>query len=432
MQSMLRTFLCVCALFPGAAFAEGNGDRLVLESGDVKATFSGELRTRHQIRTPASFALDNTTSATLMRMRFGVDVNLPEGHNLLLQFQDARSFGSEPTAAANTNDTFDVLQAYYYNRNLFDEGIEFYAGRQKFTVGNERLFSTLEWSQTSRAWDGLRAKKTFDNTWNLMGFALVVDGDSDAGTMFASEQRYNLGATLGCTGIEGHAAELFVLNDVRQGSGNGDGHTTFLSLRIDGKQFENRLAYSLEGIAQRGTTKGAADDTDIAAWAAFATLSYTLAVTDADNLIVMAGYDYASGDDDATDDSAQTFRAPYPFGHKYTGYADVLGYNNLHDIYGSLKYKSGASWTLEGALHKFLRAETADAAYNTTGAVVFAAGSSERDIGLEFDTVLDYTFDKWATMQAGWSHFFTGPFVEDVAVNDDDLDFIWLSLTAKF
>ena len=127
MKKIGLSLLCASTMFTGAAFAQGGDGQFSISAGDAKLNFSGSHRTRHEIKSPATYAgggVDRTTSVTWMRTRFGVDVNLADDHNFMFEMQDIRSYGSEPTAAANTNDTLDVLQAYYYTSDFLGEGIE--------------------------------------------------------------------------------------------------------------------------------------------------------------------------------------------------------------------------------------------------------------------------------------------------------------------
>lgn len=421
-------------MFAGAALAQG-GDGIMIGSGNVKAKVMGEHRTRHEITTPSTFGVDRTTSVTWMRTRFGVDVSMPEGHNFMFQLQDIRDFGSEPTAAANTNDTLDVLQAYYSNMNFLGEGIEMRLGRQKFDIGDQRLFSTNEWSQTSRAWDGIHLAKNFNNS-RLGGFFLVIDDDTPGN--FASDQRYNIGVTFDYNGIADHMVQFFALHDIAGGgqyTGGVDGDTTTLSLRIKGMQMENKLGYSVEGVWQAGTVEAAGGDADISAWAIFANINYTHGMEGGSSVKIGAGLDMTSGDDDATDDEMGTFMAPYPQTHDYYGYADVVGPSNLTDIYVNVMYNSGKSWMLEAAGHFFSRTEEDDAMYANGGGVAFAAAAGAADdIGMELDLLFTYKCCEYANMQIGWSHFFAGDFIDDVAAAgaDDDIDFLYATLNLKF
>ncbi|MCA8913332.1 MAG: alginate export family protein, partial [Planctomycetes bacterium] len=155
------------------------------DAPSIKLRFFGQHRTRYEIRTPATYtaALADQTSVQNfnMRTRLGVDARFPGNANFLFELQDVRLWGDEPRAAANTVNSsgfegLDVLQAYFYTTNLFDLGIEAYVGRQKFTVGNQRLISTLEWSPASRAWDGIRIQRSFfDKQFTVMALAMLIN-----------------------------------------------------------------------------------------------------------------------------------------------------------------------------------------------------------------------------------------------------------------
>src|SRR5690606_38157077 len=132
-------------------------------------------------------------------------------------------------------------------------------------------------------------------------------------------------------------------------------------------------------------------------------------------------WDYASGDSDPTDNDFQTFRSPFPFGHKYNGFADQIGWRNLHD------FALLATWTvknigfvenLSGHLqaHNLQRENDDDAWYNPAGGAIRTGTPNESDLlGNEIDLVISMKVNRWVAFEAGWAHFFAGRFVKQTA-----------------
>lgn len=150
----------------------------------IHLKFFGEHRTRYEGRTPSTYvpglARHTATSLINMRTRLGIEARFPRNVNALFEIQDARLWGDEPRADANAPNTStltgtDVLQAYIFTTNLLDAGIDARLGRQKFIIGNQRLWSTLEWLAQSRAWDGLRLQRSFGSDFHLQAFTLLVN-----------------------------------------------------------------------------------------------------------------------------------------------------------------------------------------------------------------------------------------------------------------
>lgn len=431
----------------------------------VRLRFFGQHRTRYELRSPLTYVPTSsrqiTTSTFNMRTRLGVDAQFPYSVGFLFEMQDVRLWGDEPRAGANrvNNSGFeglDVLQAYLYTDNLFDAGIQGWVGRQKFTVGNQRLISTLEWAAPSRTWDGFRAQRSFmDKQITVMGLAMLVNELARV-----QDDEWMAGASLKWTPtfLKKSEAELFLLYMNRDAiAGDQDGHVATASLRWNGyhdlaHDESMAIQYTLEGIAQFGTADSAywgtpgEDSSDVLAFGAAATVDFLLNI-DQHSFRFGFEWDYASGDSDPTDDDFQTFRSPFPFGHKYHGFADQVGWRNLHDL--SLV----ATWTMKNPLdivdsltvliqgHTFLRENDDDAWYSPGGTVIRGGSPNESDqIGHEFDMVIKVKVNRWITAEVGWAHFFAGRFIKETATGsglntdneESDMDFVWAQITLKF
>lgn len=434
------------------------------DADKIKLRFFGQHRTRYELRAPATYsaALAEQTSVSNfnMRTRLGVDAQFPYNANVLFEIQDVRLWGDEPRAAANTGntsgfDSTDVLQAYFYTTNLLDLGIETYIGRQKFTVGNQRLVSTLEWAPPSRTWDGIRVKRSFfEKQFHVMFLAMLVNDQ-----FRVSDDEWMLGLSLRYTPsfLKKHEMELYTMINSRDDpSGTNDATVLTTSLRWNGwfgLNADDSLAidFTAEGIAQFGTADTAywatpgEDDANVKAFAAALTFGFIMGFDD-HKLRIGLEYDYASGDSDPTDNDFQTFRSPFPFGHKYHGWADQIGWRNLHD------YSIIASWTFTGfewidaltvvaQAHTFQRDNDDDAWYSPGGAAIRTGSPDESDqLGNEVDLLIKLKINRWVSFETGWAHFFAGRFVKQTATGvgpgsdneDSDMDFVWAQLTFKF
>jgi hypothetical protein len=202
-------------------------------------------------------------------------------------------------------------------------------------------------------------------------------------------------------------------------TGDEDRHT--LGARVQGELADTGLDYDVEAAWQGGELGSA----DINA----GMVSLVVGANGNDDIRSRAefGFDFASGDDDPNDNEVETFNQLFPLGHKYLGYIDAIGRQNVIDLRGSAsanlfsKVRSGVD------VHYFRRASSDDAAYNAGGGVLRggAAGTSKY-VGVEIDLTLKIPVSTYSLVQFGYSHFFAGDFI-DQAGSSEDIDFAYLS-----
>ena len=91
--------------------------------------------------------------------------------------------------------------------------------------------------------------------------------------------------------------------------------------------------------------------------------------------------------------------------------------------------------------HWFWRASDDDAVY-TAGAGAGSSppvagvlrgdlGSDDTYIGSELDIVLNWQIDRHTLIHTGYSHFFSGDFIQDTGA-DDDIDFVYAMISFTF
>jgi len=426
--------------------------------------FFGEQRTRYEGRTPSTYvpglARHTATSLVNLRTRLGIEVQFPRSVNVLFEIQDSRLWGDEPRADANAANSSaltgtDVLQANIFTNNLLNADIEARLGRQKFNIGNQRLWSTLEWTVQSRTWDGVRVQRSFGTDFHLQAFTLLVNELSRF-----KDDEWVFGASLRWTPqfLPRNELELLVLYDFRDDEANSNqfAEVATISLRYNGFFGLNEddslaLEFSAEGAFQFGEadpgfwgTPGRSDSA-VQAFGSALTADLLFGVSD-HKFRVGLEYGFASGDSDPSDATFQTFRAPFPFAHKYQGWADQVGWRNLHDIVLRASWTHAVGGDVESVgvlmeLHAFQRANDDDAWYAPSGSVIRAGSPAQSDeLGYEFDLQIPLKVSRFFTFEAGWAHFFSGRFVSQTATGsgpgsnneDSDLDFFWLQAAVRF
>jgi hypothetical protein len=309
--------------------------------------FFGQLRTRTEIDNKAVLdsSINKTMMSTQLRTRLGFLATPSEKVEIKVEMQDVRFIGSEPqtgvaphTATVGNAKGVDLLQGYV----AIQEGpVKVAIGRQKMSLGAGRFLSTLEWSPTSRAFDGA----TFN--WSLAGGDLTGLAFLVRDTLTTTAALSTLPATddrLTLTGLyynrkfgENLTVEGGVFYDKSTLPSTMSGSTfrrydlVYLDQRVSG-QF-GIFAFDEEVIYQAGSSENVAA-TSLTSAAYQVALRAGIVLP---KVKVNVGLDLMSGDDNATDDKTTHYRANYYFAHNYFGWMDYFVNN---PIYGVIDYRA--------------------------------------------------------------------------------------------
>ena len=149
-------------------------------------------------------------------------------------------------------------------------------------------------------------------------------------------------------------------------------------------------------------------------------------------------YNFASGDDDPTDGDHETFDNLFPTNHAHYGYMDFFSWQNMHNLEGTINSTIKEKVAIRLAYQGFwLAEEDSDAWYNAGLGTVRPAAGTDVDpyVGSEIDVTAKYTVpllnDTKLALLAGYSHFFTGDYVDDTGSNED-ADFVFLQGRVAF
>ncbi len=390
-------FLAASAALVGLApltAQQGDGNVTVQASGIESLTIGGQLRFRADQRDPITpvtgMEADSSQSA---RLRLGVDAKLNSNTQVFLQLQGSIMADGDGQGVASAG---SVHQAYGKMTNLF-EMVDAQIGRFEMKYGNQRMVSPLDWSNTGRAWDGLRLSRTGEN--------YSVD-------LFTTQPVADQGAPAGATNQEFHGLyfeydmEQFQLDlygfHRRRGAMWADDTFGFL---LEGDYDE--LGWEIEFATQTGD-HGAMD----AAGKALAVgVDYDLG----GDITIGVGLEHASGADGNDD----RFVPLYHFGHAYNGHQDIVTWSNLNDLVFRSKFPINQDWNLHGDIHLLSKAEDTDAVQfgGGAGGATTAAGT-DSDIGTEIDLYLKGKMAKNVSVWTGVSSFTAG---DAIATGDDQL-----------
>ena len=293
-------------------------------------------------------------------------------------------------------------------------------GRQELLYGAQRLVSPLDWSNTRRRFDGVKAMSKFDNfkvdTWYTQ-FVPVQPTDFDT----PNEDLHFWGSYLTFTELEDKTLELYYLGlNNNQGPVGIEAVHTF-GTRLQGKA-KNKMLYEFEGSAQSGSRD--IIDTDLAAWAVTGGLGYQFAERPW-KPTVWAYYDFASGDDPNSGNFTR-YNDLFPLGHKYLGFIDAVQRRNIASPNVRITSSPTKKLSLLLWYYNFQAAQDNDNIISLGGTP--AQDPNESNFGNEIDFVATYKYNARNTGLVGYSHFFRG----DRILGDTDGDFLYLQWATNF
>jgi hypothetical protein len=305
--------------------------------------------------------------------------------------------------------------------------------------GAERLISSLDWVNARRTFEGAKGSlQTGDNTLDLWATRPVAVFNQSP-----NQENYHsvfAGAydTLRLPEVLPGANTRFELYGLAldQTSGPARGFSPAIAVGSDTYTVGARIAtlpkpwdLDVEGDYQFGRHGAGAKEADIDAFSFAVDGGYTFKDVAWSPRLAM-GFDMASGSSSAT--NYNTFNQLFPLGHRYFGFIDAIGRQNILDAHPTVLLKPTQAVSLRGEYHLFWRQDTGDAVYNAAGGVMRAAGTSRaRFIGSEMDLVLNWQIDRHLTTYVGYSHFFTGGFIDQTGAHKD-IDFAYAALTYTF
>ncbi len=432
-----------------------SGGRLVL---DVEERLRAEWRNNNF---DFNSGVDTITDDTflLQRFRLGAKVRVSDWLTVYGQAQSAYEFSDRPddpgVFAAEGDDPVDLQQAWLELGNMDEFPLMAKIGRQVFNYGDQRLVGGFDWNNLGRVFDAARLRYQSSGFW-VEGFAgsVVIPrrthfnrsdvfGGNDTGRdqvfsgVYASSDSLLAGHTLEAYAFLLNQANGNVANSAPllraapAGASGGDKmkRSDYITLgsRIARKPAAGAIDYGVEAAFQTGKVAGL----DLTAFAAHANAGYTLDTAWQPRLGIE--YNYGSGDSNVTDSKITTFQNLFPTNHKFYGAMDLFSWQNMHNVALLVSVKPSEKLSVSAAFHLFWLATTNDAWYRANGItrVRPASPGASSYVGSELDLTVSYKAASWLAFQAGYSHFFTGSYVEDTGPASD-ADFVFFQAELKF
>jgi hypothetical protein len=407
------------------------------------------------------------------RIYFDADVN--KNVRAYVRIADNRVFGATQhttngATGTNPNNEIELNEGYVELRSLGDlspilENVTVRAGRWQMFYGGHRLIGHLNWTNAGRKWDGARVK--WDNkkgSW-IDFFATKVTTDSGAGssgdapsrTLNKDELFWGVYSHFKLP-VEGTVAEPYLIIrdrsilDRSDGTAASTGEERYTAgLRLVGKKIPSLpgVDFVFDQAWQFGHAESSVANSNvissnpIQAFAGSWGVGYTFSNAAWSPRI---GYQYAfaSGDDRPGAGSAKTFSQLYPTGHARMGYIDFHAWMNIRAHKIMLTVKPTKKLLLKADLWFFEADEEADNWYSVAGGtsrigadryvhVDGQTGNVDDEYGQEIDITAKYKLFKNFGVVAGYTHYFTGDFMEDTNNGlSRDSDWAYLMTSLKF
>lgn len=366
-------------------------------------TVGGEIRlrsegTRGPVNQPAG-----DHDFILQRTRMSLALDPVNWLHFFGEAQDARSYGLSQVNGT-IRDTVDVRQAYAM---LGSEGgwWDVKAGRQVLAYGSERLMGGSNWTNTARAFDGVKLTLRHKRDWVDAFASSVVNNDLD------DWDHHQAGNNL--HGIYGSVASLlpgariepyvFYRGNHAAGSYNWTG-----GARVAGAA-KGGWSYELDLLRQAGDT----GRQRLSGWATTLQVQRQIRAFPW-NFAALGEFNYATGDRNPNDNESNTLDQLYPTNHSIYGIVDMIGRRNAENARIQLGVQPRTWLTVRGAVHSFWLASRYDALYMANGAVAVpaqAGGAATRDVGREVDFTGDLKLSRFYEIGLQYGHLFPGSFL---------------------
>lgn len=467
------------------------GDPITLADGMV--IIDGEERLRFELRNNNFDFNDSVNNVTddsylLQRFRVGVMAKPLDWMTLYVQGQDSREIDSDrpdvPFVLGSEGDnTFNLRQAWIQLGNPKEFPLSTKIGRQTLIYGDERLIGAFDWNNFGRTFDAIKV------TYDIPAIKTSIDAfvanvvtirpnnqTNNDSYEFNGSDPYDL-----LTGLYAksdildfqtteayfiyrdktrngpiYSAPPFVADSANAGSLPYDVQQEVYTVggrvkssdlkKLHGFDYEAEGAYQFGSTDGRnGTVSGGAfafptgSALNLSAFAAHGAAGYTWMSSDWKPRVGVQ-YDVASGDDNPSDGSSQTFMNLFPTNHKFYGAMDLFAWKNIHNPSYNFSIKPMKDLTLTFAHQFFWLYTTQDGWYRANGVAQVrplnaSAMRASNYVGNEIDLTATYSPIKNLGILVGYSHFFAGDYVKDTQAGTngpDDADFFYLQSTVKF
>jgi hypothetical protein len=383
----------------------------------VTFTTGGEFRYQFRNDVNSNGRLTGVADAySLFRARAYGDLWVQDWLRIYGEFLYANYAGRTLPPLPIDADRGDILDLFADIRLLEVNSAPVYlrVGRQELIYGSERLISPLDWANTRRTFQGVKAfTRTTD--WDFDVFAVqpvvVVPNRLDP----TDHNQWFSGAWFTDRPAPGQTVDVYLLNldnttpgaAVGFGKVKGTSNVTTVGSRYAGTA--GGWMWDAEGMLQFGSFANQsirANAYTLSGGYNFKDLPWSPQF--------WVGYDHASGDPNpGATETRETFNQLFPFGHYYLGYTDLVGRQNINDFVLQACVFPENWITCVAQFHTFRLDQAKDALYGAAGNVVRQdkTGLAGTDVGDEVDLLTNLHLTTHSDVLVGYSRLFAGSFL---------------------
>ncbi len=359
---------------------------------------------------------------TLGRVRAFGDLMYGDSVRLFGEYLWAENFGFSPDPSPAgfgplpiDVDRGDILNLFVDVKVSDGDGHPVYVrgGRQELLLGSQRLISTLDWANTRRTFQGVRAFRRGEK-WDADVF-WVQPVIPEASSFDQADSNQNLaGAWLTHRAQPGRFLDFYYMY---YGNRNEVEQQEIVRSPFDLHTFGSRWTGDREGYLwdfELAMQLGQQDSSDVVAGMATAGVGRRFANVWSTPTVWLY-YDYASGDSDPNSGTSNTFNQLFPFGHYYMGWIDLVGRQNIHDLNAHVYFHPTRWVTMFVQYHQFWLDQPADALYGVGGVASRRdpTGDAGRHVGHEVDFVANFHLARYTDLMVGYSKLFGGRFLRE-------------------
>jgi hypothetical protein len=397
-------------------------------------------------------AADN--SYELMRERLHTGWLPCQWFEIYGELQDSTAFNDARNPSPD-NDHYALRQAWVSLGNPQEFPLEAKVGRQELIYGDQRFIGVADWLNFGRTYDAAKLRWQASNFWvdtfisqpvlpDLHGFDTSDSHDKFSGIYastralipFQESQLYFLARNTD-PHPNGEAAEKPVQYPPASPRDIYTVGTRVRSLAgaLDGWD------YVFEGLYQFGRFEftNTAPSLTQNAFAVHVVGGYTWSETALSPRVGLE-YNYGSGDSNPKDTSHGTLDNLFPSQHGLYGIMDFFSLQNMENIRFSTSFNPLKPLTVSLDGYAFWLATTEDYFYSANGAPRTTGGYGIHPgygdfLGEEVDLVATLALSSFASVQAGYAHFFAGDYVKDSLAKHGgatDADYGYAQLTFNF
>jgi hypothetical protein len=417
----------------GSLFHPDGDDWVLSIGGELRLQLKNEIDSRLT-------AVNNRYD--LLRTRVYADLWYHDTFRVYVEYLDAQSYSQDLPPLAIDVDHSDLLNAFMDVKvaEIACHPAYVRLGRQELLYGSQRLISPLDWANTRRTFEGVKAfwhgddldvdafwvrpvtvlpgrfdtadySRQFAGLWttyrpakgqSVDAYYLYLDSDlpvAAVGRTTGGRFGYDVN-TWGARYSGDHKMADFV-----QALGGGD------SALCGDLLWDVEGAYQLGDYSNRLTSAGMAT----------AGVGYHFAGLPMQPQL-WAYYDYASGTPNpAGQGTFSTFNQLFPFGHYYLGILDQVGRENIHDLNFQASVYPAKWITALAQYHVFRLDQARDALFGVSPGFPInrrdLTGRAGTDVGEELDVIVNFQLDRHNSLQLGYAKLFGGDFIKQTGPN---------------